>query len=180
MAEEDIKIFSKKAGNAHQKQQYDPEEYELQNRNGNRALAKGFGVSLAEEVVGSVEQFPMACDAKNYELKMQKGILLAFTAIAAIEKNFPSDILANAAENKFYQTLSEIKPELYRAAADSGAFSFYYVAFRRGNEVDRRIGQTFAMLCAHDGDSVYQELGEALFCWFISKIDKRFETIKFV
>ena len=49
-------------------------------------------------------------------------------------------------------------------------FSFYYLAFRRGNDVERRIGQTFAMLCSHDGDPIYQELGEALYCWFLSEV----------
>jgi len=36
--------------------------------------------------------------------------------------------------------------------------------------VERRIGQTFAMLCSHDGDPIYQELGEALYCWFLSVV----------
>ena len=60
--------------------------------------------------------------------------------------------------------------DLYKTSADTGAFSFYYLAFRRGGEVDRRIGQTFAMLCSHDGDPIFQELGEALYCWFLSAV----------
>ena len=28
------------------------------------------------------------------------------------------------------------------------------------------------MLCSHDGDPVYQELGEALYCWFLSAVRK--------
>ena len=69
--------------------------------------------------------------------------------------------------------VEKLMPYLGGFMLDSGAFSFYYLAYRRGNEVDRRIGQTFAMLCAHDGDPIYQELGEAIYCWFISRVSKK-------
>ena len=65
-------------------------------------------------------------------------------------------------------------------AEDNGAFSFYYLAYRRGSEVERRIGQTFAMLCSHDGDPIYQELGEALYCWFLSVVKEEAENLKII
>lgn len=82
-----------------------------------------------------------------------------------------------AAKNSFNNELESLAPTLYKGIGDSGAFSFYYLAYRRGNEVDRRIGQTFAMLCAHDGDPIYQELGEAIYCWFISRVSKKLKEI---
>ena len=81
--------------------------------------------------------------------------------------------------NTLYQILEtkQNHPELYAGATDNGALSFYYLAFRRGNDSYRRIGQTFAMLCSHDGDPVYHELGEALYCWFSSVVKKQIEEL---
>ena len=44
--------------------------------------------------------------------------------------------------------------------------------------MERRIGQTFAMLCSHDGDPIFQELGEALYCWFTAEIRKIAQELK--
>ena len=67
---------------------------------------------------------------------------------------------------------------MWQTATDNGALSFYYLSFRRGGEVERRVGQTFAMLCSHDGDPVYQELGEALYCWFTSVVKRKIEELE--
>ena len=45
-------------------------------------------------------------------------------------------------------------------------------------DIERRMGQTFAMLCSHDGDPIYQELGEALYCWFSSVVKTEAEKLK--
>ncbi len=119
-------------------------------------------------------------DAKNssagedvyYEMLIQRRMLLSFTATVGFEQLSPDDSLSGIAQKSFLDTIRSADAELYRTSGDTGAFSFYYLAFRRGNEIDRRIGQTFAMLCSHDGDPIYQELGEALYCWFLSAVKK--------
>ena len=107
-----------------------------------------------------------------YEMLIQRRMLLSFTATVGFEQLSPDDSLSGIAQKSFIDTIRSADAELYRTSGDTGAFSFYYLAFRRGNEIDRRIGQTFAMLCSHDGDPIYQELGEALYCWFLSAVKK--------
>lgn len=107
-----------------------------------------------------------------YEMLVQRRMLLSFTATVGFEQISPDDTLSGIAQKSFLDTVKASDSELYRTSGDTGAFSFYYLAFRRGNEIDRRIGQTFAMLCSHDGDPIYQELGEALYCWFLSVVKK--------
>lgn len=108
----------------------------------------------------------------NYEMILQRRLLLSFTATVGFELCCNNDQLDGIAQKSFLDTLRKTDDELYRSSSDTGAFSFYYLAFRRGGDIDRRMGQTFAMLCSHDGDPIFQELGEAVYCWFLSEIRK--------
>ena len=103
---------------------------------------------------------------------VQRGVMMTFAAVIAMEENISSAVVHQTAENSFNAELEKLSPDIYNAVSDSGAFSFYYLAYRRGTEVIRRMGQTFAMLCSHDGDPIYQELGEAIYCWFKSFAEK--------
>ena len=111
-------------------------------------------------------------NAIDSEMLVQRRMLLSFTATVGFEQLIEDDALSGIAQKSFLDTVRAFDEELYRTSSDTGAFSFYYLAFRRGGEIDRRIGQTFAMLCSHDGDPVYQELGEALYCWFLSQVNR--------
>lgn len=133
--------------------------------------AKSVGKAVAESFIldaknSADEEF---CD---YELLIQRRLLLSFTATVGFEQYIADDTLVGIAQKSFLDSLNSESPDIYKTSSDTGAFSFYYLAFRRGSEVDRRIGQTFAMLCSHDGDPIFQELGEALYCWFSSVVRK--------
>ncbi len=131
--------------------------------------AKEWGRLVALEFIEDVKS-AVGETADDSEMLVQRRMLLSFTATVGFEQLCSDDTLGGIAQKSFIDTLKEADSELYRTSGDTGAFSFYYLAFRRGNEIDRRIGQTFAMLCSHDGDPVYQELGEALYCWFLSVV----------
>lgn len=107
---------------------------------------------------------------KNAELLLQRKLLLSFAATVGFETYISDETLAGVAQKSFMDYLKSSSDDDYRSSSDTGAFSFYYLAFRRGDDVERRIGQTFAMLCSHDGDPIFQELGEALYCWFLSVV----------
>ena len=96
--------------------------------------------------------------------------MLSFAATVGFEQYAIDDTVGGIAQKSFLDALKAEDVRLYETAQDTGAFSFYYLAFRRGGDTVRRIGQTFAMLCMHDGDPIYQELGEALYCWFLSVV----------
>ena len=111
----------------------------------------------------------------DFEMVIQRRLLLSFTATVGFEKYSSNDALGGIAQKSFIDTVKKMNDEVYKTSQDTGAFSFYYLAFRRGGETERRIGQTFAMLCSHDVDPVYQELGEVLYCWFLSVVKKSAE-----
>lgn len=117
-------------------------------------------------------------EATNGEMLIQRRMLLSFTATVGFEQLVSDDALSGIAQKSFLDTIKKEDAELYRSSADTGAYSFYYLAFRRGGEIERRIGQTFAMLCSHDGDPIFQELGEALYCWFLSVVKSEAEIMQ--
>lgn len=158
----------------------DVTEYEREKANGNIKKAKVLGAALAEEFVSVCKKDELTISENDSEsLITQKVLLLSFTVMAGLEEFCPNITIANAARTAFFDELHVLDKDLFEKSSDTGAFSFYYLSFRRGTEVDRRVGQTFAMLCSHDGDPIYQELGEALYCWFLSIVQKQVKSADF-
>ena len=132
--------------------------------------ARKWGRAVAMKFIADAKENENAERVNNLEMIIQRRMLLSFTATVGFEQLSPNDTLSGIAQKSFLDTVKRCDGELYRTSGDTGAFSFYYLAFRRGGDTERRIGQTFAMLCSHDGDPIYQELGEALYCWFLSVV----------
>lgn len=131
--------------------------------------ARKWGIAVAQEFINDANKYPLT-EENDYEMTVQRRLLLSFTATVGFAEYAENDDLDGIAQKSFLDTLKCDDLKLYETAQDTGAFSFYYLAFRRGGDIVRRIGQTFAMLCSHDGDPIYQELGEALYCWFLSVV----------
>lgn len=133
--------------------------------------AKEWGRAVALKFIEDAKTSENNSDnSANIDMLEHRRMLLSFTATVGFEQFGGDDTVDGIAQKSFIDTLKQKEPEIYKTSEDTGAFSFYYLAFRRGGEVDRRIGQTFAMLCSHDGDPIFQELGEALYCWFLSVV----------
>lgn len=138
---------------------------------------RALGEKIAELYMGALlDQGPGAGEGSE-EMLLQRQILLSFAALSGFERFCKNSDAATSARSTFFEVIKNRYKAYYGGATDNGALSFYYLAFRRGSEVERRIGQTFAMLCSHDGDPVYQELGEALYCWFTSVVKKTAKEI---
>ncbi len=133
--------------------------------------ARAVGQTVAKHFIKDAQN-AVGEDFSDFDMLIQRRLLLSFTATAGFEQYISDDSAQGVAQKSFLDTVRKHSRELYETSCDTGAFSFYYLAFRRGSEVDRRIGQTFAMLCSHDGDPIFQELGEALYCWFLSVVRK--------
>ncbi len=131
--------------------------------------ARDWGMSVAREFIKDSAVNSLN-EENDFEMTVQRRLLLSFTATIGFEQYAENEDLDGVAQKGFLDTLKLEDKRLYETAQDTGAFSFYYLAFRRGGDTVRRIGQTFAMLCSHDGDPIYQELGEALYCWFLSVV----------
>ena len=132
--------------------------------------AKNFGAHIAEKFSVASNAYSDAVEDADVNMQVQRILLLSFTVTAVFESSLLNETVAGVAQKSFLDTIKAEATELFETSQDTGAFSFYYLAFRRGGDTVRRIGQTFAMLCSHDGDPVYQELGEALYCWFLSVV----------
>ena len=135
---------------------------------------KALGFCLAEKFLKSIDSV-FVDDATDMQMLIQRRLLLSFTVNVILDEYCVNDTVSGIAVKSFLDTLSKTAPDIYESCNDTGAFSFYYLAYRRRTDVERRIGQTFAMLCAHDGDPIYQELGEALYCWFVSVVKSEIE-----
>lgn len=145
--------------------------------------AKELGRIIAEKFIKDARDAELSDESSDYsdfEMIIQRRLLLSFTATVGFEEYCADDALAGIAQKSFIDTVKKTDDGLYKSSSDTGAFSFYYLAYRRGSEIDRRMGQTFAMLCAHDGDPVYQELGEALYCWFMSAVKKTAKELRLI
>lgn len=166
--DKDIKIAGNKPSLDIKKNSFNPiSESKMEAEN--HQNAKEWGRAVALEFVGDANTNSLDKET-DFDMAIQRRLLLSFTATVGFEKFSSSDILCGLAQKSFIDTLKKENEELYKTSQDTGAFSFYYLAFRRGGDTERRMGQTFAMLCSHDGDGVYQELGEALYCWFLSVV----------
>lgn len=165
----DIKIAGDKPSKDIKKNMSSAEEKSITKEQ--REKAKKIGVSVAEQFIKDANELS---DDENtdYNLLLQRRLLLSFSATVGFEQFISDDALSGVAQKSFLDTIRKSSEEIYKTCSDTGAFSFYYLAFRRGNDIERRMGQTFAMLCSHDGDPIFQELGEALYCWFTSVVRK--------
>jgi hypothetical protein len=168
--DDDIKIASDKPSRDIKRLQQNPDNSTSQ-KTDTYNEAKDWGRVVAAAFIADANENPLT-DESDFDMVIQRRLLLSFTASAGFEKFATDDFLCGVAQKSFLDTVRKEAPQLLETSQDTGAFSFYYLAFRRGGDTVRRIGQTFAMLCSHDGDPVYQELGEALYCWFLSVVKK--------
>lgn len=160
----DVKIYGEKKSSPSA-----PDEKKV--TSGQRAAAKKVGAAVAEQFLKDAENTSVD-ENSDYSLLIQRRLLLSFSATAGFEQYIGDDTLIGIAQKSFLDTIKRKSDDIYKTSSDMGAFSFYYLAFRRGSDTERRMGQTFAMLCSHDGDPIFQELGEALYCWFTSVVRK--------
>lgn len=74
-------------------------------------------------------------------LLTQRRILLAFAVEVGLDAFLPNNLVAQTAQNVFYNTLHITAPAFYDDLQESGAFSFYYMYVRGGKQVERRGGR---------------------------------------
>lgn len=132
--------------------------------------AKKLGAFVADKFSEASNAYSDAVEDADADMFVQRILLLSFTVTAVFESALVSEAVAGIAQKSFLDTVKKKYKDIFQYTSDTGAFTFYYLAYRRGSETERRMGQTFAMLCGHDGDPIYQELGEVLFCWFSSVV----------
>lgn len=157
------------------------EELRKQKENGNLERARRLGQLLSKDIIRLDGESSFGEDEEeSCEVRMQRRLLLAFAACYGVDVFVENKMVGKVAVNSFYDTLKKSLPAFYDDLSGSGAFSFYYLSVRRGGNVEKNIGKTFAMLSGKEDDSVLSELGEALFIRFTDVIEKTIESVNFV
>ena len=157
------------------------EELEIRRQEayGNIDKARKLGSELADIVID------YECDFDNLEIvdnyiKLHTKILFAFIVFTSLENYQNNKILASITLGIFDDQFKKRDANLYDELGATGAFSFYYLCVRRGNDVERCIGRTFAMLCGKDGDDTLIEYGEVLYFRFLNIIKMKAKEINLV
>ncbi len=159
-------------------------EMTKQRNNGNILRAKQLGKHLAEifvdephllsdleSEIGEIKRD----DDDMYQIK----VLLVFTAEYCINRLLPTPLLSATAVNSLYDTVSKKASAFYDRLDDAAEYSFYYLSVRKGIEVSKNIGISFAMLCGEDKDPYYTNLGTRLFEVAQHEIEKIIASFEF-
>ncbi|MDD6176171.1 MAG: hypothetical protein PUC59_10525 [Firmicutes bacterium] len=144
------------------------EQYLLHKANGDLQKAAALGQLLAKQLCSGEEDFSLA--GKECGAKLQRQLLFCFAVEVTLENALEDAVLAQAAQNAFYDAVQKQSPQFYRYLNDSGVFSFYLLAYRRGGNVEHSIGKVFAMLNDDNEDGCLAEVGETLYCMFCSSV----------
>jgi hypothetical protein len=154
-------------------------EIKRQGAYGNIDKARSLGSELADVVIDYECDFTDLEIEDNY-IKLHTKILFAFIVFTSLENYQNNKILASTTLSTFDDKFKKRDAILYDELSRTGAFSFYYLCVRRGNDIERCIGRTFAMLCGKDGDATLIEYGEVLYFRFLNIVKMRVKDINFV
>jgi len=144
--------------------------------NGNLGRARRLGAILAEDVAAVEGDRPL--DATSY--MTQRRILMAFAVEVGLDTYLPNPLLSQTARNIFYETMRKTSPTFYEDLQGSGAFSFYCLCVRDGRNVAICVGETFATICAKQGDEKLAKQGEDLFLRCNEQVRLFTESMEFV
>lgn len=169
-ADDDIKIFDPDGEERRAEKRTEDDlrrladEMMAQRRNGNSRRACLLGAALSELAPcdGELEELSGKY-ANDPEILYQIRVLATFTAESGMHTLIANQLLATTAINAFYERLMTRAPEFYNNISDGGAFTFYYLALRKGGDTAARIGETFAMLCDMENNERVKALGTQIY-----------------
>lgn len=183
--DEDIKIFVK------EKKDDDAEtllklveETNAQRNNGNIAKASKLGQTIADlvfdfDIIEDEDFKNMIKDASvNEKVLYQIRLLLTFTAESTLHRSINIPLLSTIAVNSMYESLMASDNDLYEDTTD--AFTFYYIALRKQNNIASRIGNRFAMLCGDENNENYSKIGSGIYLIICDIICKEIQKTSFV
>lgn len=133
----------------------DIETMNLHRANGNLVKANELGKKLAGLTTqkggeGLFVDFNEKLAPKFFspEILFQIRVLMIFTAEALLQLNIPVLQISTTAVNAMHSALRKTSPAFYKNISDGAAFTFYYLAMKKGGSLCDDIGEAFAMLCS--------------------------------
>ena len=161
-------------------------ESSKQHFNGNIAKAKALGGNIVSafsyraapaELVDYVMEHGVV---PTEDVLLQVRFLSVFSAEYCLDRFLPSVLLAQIAKSEMYDVLMAFSDDFYDSLARSGAFSFYYMGLKRGNDDAAAVGEQFAVLCGAPGDEKLVALGRDLHNMNVTVFKKAINGFLFV
>ena len=188
MADNDIKIYTKGADISSANLSTVFEAINLHRANGNLEKAKLLGQRLST-ITPESEKNGLSIDFKNIlpqrflsqDIMYQIKVLLIFAAESLLQVEIPVPQLATTAINALYDSLRETSPGFFKNISDGAAFTFYYLAMKKGGNITENIGKAFSMLCSvsknNDGCIA---AGETVWTIAVDLVEKEIKNAGFV
>lgn len=152
--------------------------YEEQQLNGNIDKAQTLGATLAGDI-GALQVDSTSSLPDDDMISVQQKLLMIFSFVVGMEEYLPNKLLVRTSLNVFYDTLKKENPALYESMGLTGAFSFYYLEYRRSGDAAANIANAFAMLCAAEDNSDFVETGSAIFDKYYSFVKELISQVGF-
>lgn len=85
---------------------------------------------------------------QSQDILFQIRVLMIFAAESLLQLEISAPQLSTTAINAMHDRLRKESPVFYKNISDGAAFTFYYLALKKGNRLETDIGEAFAMLCS--------------------------------
>ena len=188
MQENDVKIYKSKAEQigANVNLSSDLNAINIHRSNGNLEKAKKLGMRLATitpslDGDGIIVNFKDVLPRKylSQDILYQIKVLLVFAAEALLQLDIPVNILATTAINALHDSLRKDSPGFHKNISDGTAFTFYYLAMKKGGNLSENIGEAFAMLCNVKNKDGYIEAGKTVWNIAVDVVKNEIESVNF-
>ncbi|MBQ2756269.1 MAG: hypothetical protein IJF27_06310 [Oscillospiraceae bacterium] len=150
--------------------------YEKHRDNGNLKKASRLGNRLAAELLRKDSAAMIGRDEMESLLMLRnRRILFAFVADITLELQTPDSIIAECAQDAFYDYIKDNDSELYEYIENASEFSMYLACGRSKKSAAASIGKTFAKLVEMPGRRLIELFGSELYdyyFYFCSKLIK--------
>ena len=152
--------------------------FERERSNGNLEKAHEVGKFLARALLepGGIAYDPEA--AVDFE-RRNICILYAFAADQAISRYSPNTMIAQSAENEFYDEIRRSNAPLYESISRSGAFSIYLLCKKGRDGLREDMGKAYAKIVRRPEDREAEKLGEESYKKFCEYCFEHLEKINF-
>lgn len=143
------------------------ESYELHRENGNLRRAMKLGRRMAEELLRPDSAAMIGQDDMESLLMIKnRRILFAFVADMVMSLQTPDSIVAESAQDAFYDYIRENDPELYGYIEKASEFSMYLACGRNKKSTAASIGKTFAKLVEMPDRKLIEMFGAELYDYY--------------
>ncbi len=85
---------------------------------------------------------------QSQDILFQIRVLMIFAAESLLQLEISVPQLSTTAINAMHDRLRKESPVFYKNISDGAAFTFYYLALKKGRQLESDIGEAFAMLCS--------------------------------